>query len=245
MHNSSECVSLLMEEGYAGYGIYMAMLEVLRDAPSYKYSSEPATWAWLLRSADKDQIQRVIRNYGLFDFDNDGLMFSPWLNGQLSDYSDKKAKLQEAGRRGAAKRWAAATTNDGQAIATPSGGDGQAIAYNTTQLNLTQQNETLPNGTNAQAWRDVVASSCHKITEEDYTTAVAAKQFEGTQAFVFQECYRRGISWEAFKFILSHSNGAEVGNHTYQAFCALCRRVDTEKYPVKLPDNFFLSKLFG
>lgn len=237
-------MSLLIEEGYAGYGIYLSILEILRDAPNYRYNPDPKVWRYLLHGDDAAIIERVLKNYGLFDIDSNGLLFSPWLLEQLENYSEKKAKLQEAGRRGAAKRWAAAHKEDGQAIATPSMEDGQAIAYNITQSNKILPNISLSNPTDS--WRSVLEEERLLITEELYKKL---DELHGTSeghgyGYLLQECYRRKISLGAFNFILSHSNNAELTNSTYRAFCALCKRVDAEKYPVKLPDNFYLSKLF-
>lgn len=245
LRQSSACVSLLIQEGFAGYGVYVSILEVLRDAPGYRYNPDPRVWAYVLHGADLDLVTRVLQQYGLFDQDNNGLLFSPWLNEQLQDYSDKKTKLQEAGRRGAAKRWAAAHANDGQAIATPSDGDGQAIAYNITQSNITQQNITSPTNHAGNEWRDLLSIGTHRISEEAYLAAAERKDYTGGQAYLLQECYRRGLSWEAFQFILERSGSADSTNDTYKTFCALCKRVDAEKYGIKMPDNFFLSKLFG
>lgn len=245
LRQSSACVSLLIQEGWAGYGVYVAILEVLRDAPGFRYNPDPKVWSWVLHGADRELLERVLKQYGLFDLDDDGLLFSPWLNDQLQDYSDKKTKLQEAGRRGAAKRWSAVHANDGQAIATPSEGDGQAIAYNNTQSIFTQPNITSPNNTAGNEWRELLQRGTHKISEEAYLAAAERKDYTGGQAYLLQECYRRGISWEAFQFILERAGAADSTNSTYNTFCALCRRIDSEKYAVKMPDKFFLSKIFG
>ena len=113
------------------------------------------------------------------------------------------------------------------------------------QHNVTQDNITNTTQADGQDWRSVLSSPTHKITEEAFSQAAELKTYSGTAAYLFQECYRRGVSFEAFSFILGASEGAKATNPTYKAFVALCRRVDIEKYPIKLPDNFFLAKLFG
>lgn len=241
---SSMCVSLLVEEGFAGYGIYWALLELLRDAPDYKYTSDERLLSYALHHPDADQVRRVIRNYGLFDFDDNGLFFSPWLLDQLNSYDDKKAKLQEAGRKGAARRWAASHSNNGQAIATPSGDDGQAIAYNNTQYNVIEKDLTKPSNGNVEGWRDILSVSSPAISE-DYVTVLASTQPSGhAPAYVAQVCRAYGMTEAVCNFICEHTNNAETSNSLYVRFCAIVKRIETEKWAPKHPANFFLSKLF-
>lgn len=244
LRQSSGCVSLLIEEGFAGYGIYLSILEILRDAPNYRYNPDPKVWRYLLHGDDANQIERVLNNFGLFDKDDDGLLFSPWLNSQLDDYDEVKRKRQEAGRKGAANRWHSKGSEDGKAIAMPSQEDGKAIAYNITQQNKILHNITQYNP--SDSWRSVLDEERLVISEELYKKL---DELHGTQeghgyGYLLQECYRRKISLGAFNYILRNSNNADLTNSTYRAFCALCKRVDAEKYQVKMPDNFYLSKLF-
>ena len=134
-------VSLLIEEGFAGYGLYWAILEVLRDAPSYKYSSDPKVWAYVLHGPNLQQVERVLRNYGLFDFDSDGLVYSPWLMEQLGAYDDTRQRRRAAGLKGAARRWGSKGSEDGNAMAMPLTEDGNAMAYNIT--NITNQQKEI------------------------------------------------------------------------------------------------------
>ena len=242
---SSMIVPLLMQEGFSGYGLFMAMLEVLRDANDYKFSSDPKVWAYLLHAQDVDQVQRVLNNYGLFDQDDNGLVFSPWLTGNLVSYEDKKTRLQEAGRRGAAKRWAAAHKEDGQAIATPSLEDGQAIAYNITKYNPIEHNESQPNQGEGQDWREVLSKESRKVDAE-YMEVLSTHQPEGhAPGYVAQVCLHFGMTEAVCDFICERSNNAEVGHPIYNKFCALVRRINQEKWTPNHPANFFLSKLFG
>lgn len=242
---SSMNVPLLMQEGFAGYGLYLAMLEVLRDAPGYKFSSDPKVWTYVLHAQDVDQVQRVLNNYGLFDQDGDGLIFSPWLTDNLVSYEDKKIRLQEAGRKGAARRWAAAHKEDGQAIATPSLEDGQAIAYNITKYNPIEHNESQPNQGGGQDWREVLSKESRKVDAE-YLESLSSTQQEGhAPGYVAQVCLHFGMTEAVCDFICERSNNAEVGHPIYNKFCALVRRINQEKWTPNHPANFFLSKLFG
>lgn len=245
LRQTSGCVALLIGEGYAGYGLYLAILEVLRDAPNYRYNPDPSVWHYILNGSDKSQVERVLRNYGLFDFDDDGLIYSPWLCSQLQEYSSHKAKLSDAGRRGAAKRWAAASKDDGQAIATPSMDDGQAIAYNITKPNITQPNITQPTQAIAEDWRDICRNQGAQI-DPLALKEVAQRQAPGhAQGYIMQVCIQYGMGLNVYNALCRVTEDAEVSNPTYKRFCAIVDRIQRDKYHPEYPANFFFSKILG
>ena len=230
---SSAVLSLRIEEGAAGYGVYWMVLELLRDAPGFRFSRNPKAIAFAINEHDIELVGRVINNYGLFDFDDDGLLWSPWLLEAMEAYNDKKVKLQEAGRRGAAKRWAAARDTDGQAMATPSVEDGQAMAYNATQHNITQHDITLPD-----------PSGSRKVGVE-YLELLCSTQAEGhAPGYVAQVCMQYGMTEATCDFICEHSNNAETTHPTFVKFKTIVGRIQREKWTPKHPDGFFLKKLF-
>ena len=243
LRQSSGAVALLIEESYAGYGIYLAILEVLRDAPDYRYSSSAKVWAYVLHAPDVNQVERVIRNFGLFDFDDDGLMFSPWLSEQMGAYSDKKQKLQEAGKRGAARRWQ--KKEDGQAIATPSVEDGQAIAilHNNTQYNITKHDETTPSECVEEDWRGICQSQGLKVDIELVEEMCKADAEGHNTGYIAQICHYYGIGQNVLDYLLRVTDRANVENERYKAFCALVKRIQREKYRPQYPANFFCSKI--
>lgn len=231
---ASQVLALRIEEGAAGYGTYWMLLELLRDAPSYKFSSNPKALAFAINEHDVQLVERVVRNYGLFDFDDDGLMFSPWLCEAMGEYDDRKAKLREAGRRGAAHRWGGRSSGDSEAIATLSSGDSEAIAYNATLPDITSPDIILPD-----------LSGSPKVGAE-YLELLCSTQGEGhAPGYVAQVCMHYGMTEATCNFICERSNNAEVTNSTYKAFSALVRRIQAEKFTPKHPDGFFLKKLFS
>lgn len=230
---SSAVLSLRIEEGASGYGIYWMVLELLRDAPGFKYSSSPKAIAFAINEHDSALVERVIRNYGLFDFDDDGLLMSPWLLEAMGAYSDKKQKLQEAGRRGAAKRWAAAHGMDGQAIATPSMEDGQAIAHNITIHNATEPNITIPDPTDGE-----------RVDVEYLDTLCKTQPAGHAPGFVAQVCLKYGMLRTTCDAICERTDNANTSHPTYGKFVALVKRIQGENWTPKHPDGFFLKKLF-
>ena len=209
------------------------LLELLRDAPYYKFSANPKALSFAINEADSATVERVVRNYGLFDFDDSGLMFSPWLCEAMGEYDDRKAKLREAGRRGAAHRWGDKGAKDSEAMATLSNEDSEAIAYNATKPNVTLRDITLPD-----------LSGSPKVSQE-LVEALSMTQQEGhAPGYIAQVCLQYGMSEGALNFLCEHSNNADLTHPTYKAFCALVRRIQAEKWTPKHPDGFFLKKVF-
>lgn len=224
---------MLMREGVEGYGIYWMLLEMLRDCPDYRTFFFPESFAYAMHCTDVDKVTRVCKDYGLFTFDDSDNMQSPWLCEVMGEYDDRKAKLREAGRRGAAHRWRSQEKEDGQAIATPSMEDGQAIAYNATLPNMTLPDITLPN-----------LSSSPRVSQE-LVEAISITQPKGhAPGYVAQICLQYGMCEGTLNFLCEHSNNADLTHPTYKRFCALVRRIQDEKFTPKHPDGFFLKKLF-
>lgn len=238
-------VSLLIEEGFEGYGLYWAIIEILRDAPGYKYNSDPKVWAYVLHCQDQDKLSRVLKNYGLFDQDNDGLIFSPWLSNQLDSYDDSKRKRQEAGKKGAASRWGAKVSDNGNAIAMPLNDNGNAIAYNNTQYNSTQDNETKPNSNGGEVWRSILDNPGEKVDPTLLDVLTRTSPEGHAPGYIAQVCLQYGMGENVLNFLCESTDNANLTHPLYIKFCALVRRIQAEKYTLKFPANFFLSKLFA
>lgn len=105
MRTTDQVLAMRIAEGAAGYGIYMMLLELLRDAEGRSLVSNPAHLAFAINEQDVDLVKRVVQDYGLFTLSDDGKFSSPWLEAAMDEYDQKKAAAREAGRRGAAKRY--------------------------------------------------------------------------------------------------------------------------------------------
>lgn len=237
--------ALLIEEGHAAYGIYWMVLELLRDCQDYRIGDNAKSIAWAIHSNDVDLVYRVLHSYGLFDKDSNGLLYSPWLCDIMQAYDDRKRKLQEAGRRGAAKRFAAAGREEGQAIATPSVEEGQAIAYNITQHNITQPNVMLSDASYAQEWKDICRNQGPAIDPLELEN-IGAKQKDGhANGYILQCCLQYGMGKRVYSALCELTNDADVSHPMYKHFTTLVKRIQAEKYRPEYPANFFFSKLLA
>lgn len=240
---SSMVTTLLIEEGHAAYGIYWMILELLRDAPDYRMGDSPKNLAWAIHANDVDLVDRVLHNYGLFDKDNNGLLYSPWLIDQMAAYDDKKRRLQEAGRRGAARR--AEMMKDREALATLPLEDREAKAtlYNITQPNITQPNITQASGASDEVWRSVLANPGPRVDDALVLSMgqTAAPGF--CPGYVAQVCRDYGIGRNVMRYIIELTGGAALDNDRYKAFVSVVKRMQADKFTPKLPGNYILSKI--
>lgn len=238
-------VTLLIEEGYEGYGLYWAILEVLRDSPRYRYNPDSRVWAYVLHARDIEQVERILTKYGLFDTDDNGLLFSPWLIEQLETYDDTRRKRQEAGKRGAASRWGVSSSRDGNAIAKPSLDDGNAIAYNQTNITNSMQENESPSMAGGVDIRLLCQEQGEPISPELLQTLCDTQQEGHAPGYIAQVCLQYKMGENVLNFLCERTNNAEVAHPLYKQFVALVRRIQAEKYPLKYPANFFLTKLFS
>lgn len=240
---ASMCVSLQIAEGFAGYGIYWAVLEVLRDAPGYRYSPDPKVWAYVLHAQDVAQVERVLTQYGLFTQDGDGLLYSPWLIEQLGAYDDKKAKLREAGRKGAQKRWS--SMNDGQAIATPSMNDGQAIAilHNITQSDITLHDPTRHDRMTREEVDEILKEPGNKVTDELIESLSLIHPEGHNPGYLAQICRDYDMGENVLSALQRLTNNAEMVHPNYILLCNTLKAIQAKKWRPNMPSNYFLRKL--
>jgi hypothetical protein len=87
------------ELGMEGYGIYFAVLEVLRDQKDFKYPLEDIDLLSDELNTSEPKVKAVICNYGLFQT-NDDDFFSIKFNEYLTPYLDAKERKRIAALKG-------------------------------------------------------------------------------------------------------------------------------------------------
>lgn len=223
-----------MREGAAGYGVYWMLLEILRDAPGYKVEYSREVLSYTLHLPEVNLLGRVCEEYNLFDISNDGYLSCPWLNEAMGEYDERKKKLQEAGRRGAAHRWKGLSLEDSKPMASLSLEDSKPMALDAIPYNVIQDDFTLPTEMEGET------------VGVDYVEMLSKTQPEGhAPAFVAQVCLHYGMKEATCDFICERSDNASLTNAYYQRFCAIVKRIQKEKWVPKHPDAFFLKKVFA
>lgn len=102
--NDKSIIKLRRKIGMEGYGIYWCIIEILREEANYKMPLSCIDDMAFQIGVTVDQVNDVIKSYGLFKIDND-TFYSESLIKRMKKYKDVKIKLSEAGKRGAEKRW--------------------------------------------------------------------------------------------------------------------------------------------
>ena len=100
--NDDRILELRASHGFEGYGIYWAIIEVLRDQTEYQFRSNALAILSIAISCEKKVLEDVFSiclETGLFVEEN-GYFFSESLKNRMLAYDEKKAKRIAAGRKG-------------------------------------------------------------------------------------------------------------------------------------------------
>ena len=101
-HNDLKILSLRNTMGWAGYGLYWAILEILRDQENYKIPSQAQATLKLALSLDQATLDDFISNcltIGLL-VEKDGFLYSESFLRRMLEIDEKRGRLREFGRRG-------------------------------------------------------------------------------------------------------------------------------------------------
>lgn len=101
--NDLKCIRLRREMGMEGYGIYWAILEIIREENSGLVSVDSIDDIAHVLGVEIDKIKSVIFNYKLFIVQDENF-YSERLLKNMSDYNELKIKLSESGRKGGLSR---------------------------------------------------------------------------------------------------------------------------------------------
>lgn len=103
--DDDKIVAVRMKQGAEGYGIYFMLLELLGCSEGCALRRDYNGLAWQLR-VPTEAVKRVVEDYGLFQFSEDGKLFhSARLKTQMDAMSETRAKRSQAGKRGMESRW--------------------------------------------------------------------------------------------------------------------------------------------
>jgi hypothetical protein len=102
--NDVKIIKLRRQLGMEGYGIYWALIEMLRDAPGNKLPIESIDDIGFSINCSKEKVEAVIRNYDLFMI-VDETFFSDRLIRSMNQYKELKSSRSKAGKIGMEKRW--------------------------------------------------------------------------------------------------------------------------------------------
>lgn len=96
------------QEGAAGYGIYVMLLELVRDSEDQQVFDDPESLAFAIHEDDVSMITRICHDYSLFTLTDDGYLQSPFLAMCQQQADERAARAREWGKMGAKARYSRA-----------------------------------------------------------------------------------------------------------------------------------------
>lgn len=93
------------QEGAAGYGIYVMLLELMRDSEDQQVFDDAESLSFAIHEDDIALITRVCHDYSLFTLTDDGYLQSPFLAICQQQADERAAKAREWGKMGAKARY--------------------------------------------------------------------------------------------------------------------------------------------
>ena len=262
MRTADHVLGMRIQEGAAGYGIYVMLLELLRDSETRALVFNPRNLAFAINEPDTSLVERVVKEYGLFIMAEDGTFTSPWLEEQMAEYDEKKRAAVEAGKKGAARRYGKKETdkasNDNNPIGTlcppPSVPHGNITKYNDT-------NEIKPTKSKLLGlqWMDMTGKDLFDLARTDTSKVdeITRQWAEGKQkeldeqrgrnkhnlGAILDVCDKWHLGGGMFAWLLKYTNYAQIGSVQIRNVLEMDARMKKENFTPKYPAEYFLVKL--
>lgn len=101
--NDERLVAVRRNCGMEGYGVYWAIIEMLRDSDGYSLALEYAPIAWELHVSES-LVKSIIEDYGLFVISND-VFYSHRLSSEMTHLEEVSKTRSKSGQIGMKSRW--------------------------------------------------------------------------------------------------------------------------------------------
>jgi hypothetical protein len=104
-HKDPKIIQLRTIHGWAGYGIFWAIIETLRDQSKWKWEATLKQGLSIAIGGDEKQISSVIETLLELKLleEEKGYIFAPSLTRRMKDFEKKRARYVENGRKGGIK----------------------------------------------------------------------------------------------------------------------------------------------
>lgn len=262
MRTADHVLAMRIQEGAAGYGIYVMLLELLRDSETRSLVMNPKNLAFAINEPDIALVERVITQYGLFEVAPDGAFRSPWLQQQLEEYDAKKEAAREAGRRGAARRYGRPetekTSNDSDSIGTlcppPSAPHSNIRVYNKTNESKPTRSKLLGMSWEGYSGDDLfcLARTIEPPLDDITKQWAAGKQKELDRDrgrdkhnldILLEVAGHYKLGGNMFAFLLKYTNLGQVGRPELMKLIAIYNGNKKDGFTPKYPAEYLLTKL--
>lgn len=262
MRTADQVLSMRISEGSAGYGVYVMLLELLRDAENRRLVFNPRHLAFAMNEPDVELVRRVVQDYGLFNLDDQERITSPWLEAQMAEYDAKKAAAVAAGKRGAARRYGRPETTETAENRVPMGGAMAAQQdANGNIMNNIQQNEIKSTKSKllGMSWRDWDGERLFNLARkkepeidemsrkvvEDRQRELEAKRGKDVHNLgaIIDVCDFFHVGVGMFAFLAQYTNYGRIGSPELIRLIALETECRKTKFVPKYPAEYILVKL--
>lgn len=262
MRTADQVLSMRIQEGSAGYGVYVMLLELLRDAENRRLVFNPRHLAFAMNEPDVELVQRVVQDYALFTMDDDGKFSSPWLEQQMNEYDAKKAAAVAAGKRGAARRYGKSYQIEAEEDRVPMGSPmatEKAPDSNITQHNKTNEINSTKSKLLGMTWRDwdgerlfnlarkkepLIDEMSRKVVE-DRQRELEAKRGKDVHNLgaVLDVCDFFHVGVGMFAFLAQYTNYGRIGSPELMRLLALEKECRKTQFTPKYPAEYILVKM--
>lgn len=262
MRTADQVLSMRIQEGSAGYGVYVMLLELLRDAENRRLVFNPRHLAFAMNEPDVELVRRVVQDYGLFNLDDQERITSPWLEAQMAEYDAKKAAAVAAGKRGAARRYGRPEESQLEKNGDPMGG--AMAAQSVPDSNITQHNK--PNEINptkskllGMTWRDWSGERLFQLARrkepeiDEMSLRVVSDRQKAFDAQYGQDKYNFmalvdvcgffHVGVGMFAFLAQFTNNGRVGSPELVRLLELRKECQRTQFVPKYPAEYILVKL--
>lgn len=262
MRTADQVLSMRIQEGSAGYGVYVMLLELLRDAENRRLVFNPRHLAFAMNEPDVDLVQRVVQDYALFTMDDDGKFSSPWLEQQMNEYDAKKAAAVAAGKRGAARRYGKSYQVEAEEDRVPIGppmATQQDANGNITQHNKTNEINSTKSKLLGMTWRDWDGERLFNLARkkepeiddmsrkvvEDRQRELEAKRGKDVHNLgaVLDVCDFFHVGVGMFAFLAQYTNYGRIGSPELMRLLALEKECRKTQFTPKYPAEYILVKM--
>lgn len=260
-------LAMRISEGAAGYGVYMMILELLRDAENHQLKNNPAHIAFAINEPDKDMVGRVINDYALFEVSDSGTFASSWLQSAMDAYNAVKNAAVEAGKRGAAKRWgknqpsqeprqtAENVTIDPNSPHMGGGNSNQSdpntnipIIGNKQDKSTTSKSKLLGLSWGKYSGEDLF-SLCRTDSPMVDDAAIDKMELLGDSHHnlwgLARCCQGMGVSQAVMAFIAEWTENGLVGGKNMMRLIKLCKYLEKGDFKPKYPNDYVLTRLLS
>lgn len=262
MRTADQVLSMRIQEGSAGYGVYVMLLELLRDAENRRLVFNPRHLAFAMNEQNVELVQRVVQDYALFTIHEDGKFSSPWLEQQMNEYDAKKAAAVAAGKRGAARRYGKSYQVEAEEDRVPMGG--AMAAQSVPDSNITQRNtidEIKPTKSKllGMSWKGWDGEHLFQLARkkepviDDMSREIIKSQQQKLNARAGRENHNLGaivdvcdffkVGVGMFRFLAEYTNYGRIASPELVRLLALEKECRETKFTPKYPAEYVLVKL--